>query len=179
MTDTKGNIRARKLGNTGITEDILTRIANAKGGRVLAIVDLKVAFHGEDDDSNRKVALVIDQIEPVIDGKLNGAIVDHVRDIQAALHRNRMLAENGPQLPLDGQPTAPSTAEVLEQGKGVVGRDDEGPVILDDEDGDITGEEDDEDGDIAGEPWEYDQPEGDASLPTVEDPFLAKEPSTS
>lgn len=159
MTTTAA-IRAKGLDSTGITEELAARMYNNVGGHYLAIVDLKVAFHGEDDDSNRKVALVIDQIEPVIDGKLNGAIVDHVRDIQAALHRNRMLAENGPQLPLDGQPTAPSTTEVLEQGKGVVGRDDQGPVILDDSPDD--------------ESWEYDHPEGTSvsSLPTVEDPFL-------
>ena len=162
MTDTTAQIRAKGLDSTGVTEQLAAKMYNNVGGHYLAIVDLRVAFHGEDDDGNKRVQLVIDQVEPVVDGKLNGALVDHVREINAALHRNRMLAENGPTLPLDGESTS-SVEEVLAAGPALIDHDDEGPKLSDADD------------------WEYPGPEGDKDTPpprdvdTVDDPFLARD----
>lgn len=135
MSDTKGNIRARKLGNTGITEDILTKIANAKGGHIVAIVELRAdTIHEQVDGDDRTVDFLIDTIEAVVDGKLDGALVDHVRDIQRALHRNRMLAENGPQLPIDGDDADEPTVEgVLAARDALIETDEEGPKLWDGE----------------------------------------------
>lgn len=131
MTDTKGNIRARKLGNTGITEDILKKIADAKGGHVLAIVELKAdEVHEKVDGDDRKVDFVIDTIEPVVDGQLDGTVVDHVRNIQAALYRNRKLNDSGEELPFDGDGPEPTVKDVLAQGKGLLDVDDDGEPVL-------------------------------------------------
>lgn len=165
MADTKGNIRARKLGNTGITEDILTKIANAKGGHVLAIVELKAdTIHEQVDGDDRTVDFLIEEIEPVVDGKLNGALVSHVRDIHAALHRNRMLAENGPQLPLDGQPQPPSNDEVLAAAPALIEHDDQGAKLAEPDDDERPDE------------WEYPETEGAGTKPitTIEDPFATR-----
>lgn len=164
MPDTKGNIRARKLGNTGITEDILTKIANAKGGSILAIVELKAdTIHEQVAGDDRTVDFLVETIEPVVDGKLNGALVDHVRDIHAALHRNRMLAENGPQLPIDGQPELPTNEQVVAAGAGILERDDEGPKLADP----FTVPD--------GDGWEYPAPEGNGATVSVPD----EEPATT
>lgn len=131
MTDTKGNIRARKLGNTGITEDILKKIADAKGGHVLAIVELKAdTIHEQVDGDDRLVDFLIDTIEPVVDGQLDGRVVDHVREIQAALFRNRKLSENGPELPLAGDGPEPTVKDVLGHGQSLLDHDDDGNPVL-------------------------------------------------
>lgn len=161
MADTKGNIRARKLGNTGITEDILTKIANAKGGTILAVVELKAdEIKEKTDGDDRTVDFLLETIEPVVDGKLNGILVGHVRDIHAALQRNRLLAENGPQLPLDGAPQAPTNKEVLDHGKGILEYDDQGPKLADP----FTVPDPASD-----DPWEYPAPEGTGTSPTAAD----------
>lgn len=131
MTDTTAKIRAKGLDSTGVTEELARRMHANIGGHYLAIIDLRVARQLNDDDGGHGVELVIDQIEPVVDGKLDGAIVDHVRDIQAALYRNRKLLDEGEQLPLDddGGPT-PAVKDILAQGLGLF--DDEPD---DDEDG--------------------------------------------
>lgn len=121
MSDTTAKIRAKGLQSTGVTEDLARRMY-ANGGHYLAIVDLKVARTIENlDEGTDAVELVIDAIEPVVDGKLDGTLVDHVRNIQAALYRNRKLHEEGEELPLGDQdgPT-PSVKDVLAQGVGLL-----------------------------------------------------------
>ena len=131
MTDTTAKIRAKGLDSTGVTTDLARKMWDSVGGHYVAIVDLQVKRRSENDDGDRTVELVVDQIEPVIDGGLNGTLVDHVRTIQAALHRNRMLAENGPQLPIDGDEPEPTVKDVLAHGLSLVGNDDDGPVLWD------------------------------------------------
>lgn len=179
MSDCTAGIRAKGLDTTGVTEQLAAKMYNNVGGHYLAIVDLRVAFHGEDDDGNRKVTLVIDQIEPVIDGKLNGALVEHVRQINAALHRNRMLAENGPQLPIDGQDVEPTVEQVLAARAGLIGTDDKGePILLEDD------PDEDDETPPAGD-WDYPASEGHDVKPitTIDDPFTAHhnevEPATT
>lgn len=140
MSDTKGNIRAKKLGNTGITENILKRIADARGGHILAIVELKADMvHEKVDGDDRLVDFLIDTLEPVVDGQLDGRIVEHVRTLQSALFRNRKLAENGPELPIDGSDgPEPTVEQVLGEGRALTDEDDQGPKLWDGSDDEPT-----------------------------------------
>lgn len=138
MSDDKGNIRARKLGNTGITEDILKRIADARGGHILAIVELKAdTIHEQVDGDDRLVDFLIDTIEPVVDGNLNGRGVDLVRNIQQALYRSRKLSENAAagdaELAFDDEADgpAPKVDQILAEGDAIVDVDEEGPKFWD------------------------------------------------
>jgi hypothetical protein len=150
MTDTKGNIRARKLGNTGITEDILRRVADAKGGHVLAIVELKAeTIHEQVVGDDRLVDFVIDTIEPVVDGKLNGRLDDHVRGIQRALFRNRKSTE-GHDTPLPIEESEPAMSDVLAEGAALFDQDEDGEPVL--WDGDTDDDEPGDDADDEAEP---------------------------
>lgn len=118
MTDTTAKIRAKGLDATGVTKTLARTMHANVGGHYLAIVDLRVVRQLNDDDGSHGVELVIDQIEPVVDGKLNGALIDHVRDIQAALYRNRKLAEGDEELPLEDGPE-PKVRDIIAQGEGL------------------------------------------------------------
>lgn len=128
MTDTNVTIKGKRgCSDTGITEELATRIYNAaldgKATELVAIVRFTPDFtHEAVNGSTRSVDLAITAIEPVVDGKLNGEFVEHIRTVEQALFRNRKLAENGSeQLPFgeeDG-PT-PAVADIIQQGQQFV-----------------------------------------------------------
>ena len=128
MTDTNVKILAKGCASTGVTDDLASEMFNAKGRRYMAIVEVKVRKTHEDDDGNRDVDLSIESFEPVVDGKLNGAVEEAVRRIERALFMNRRIAEGDPELPLDEDQQEPSVPEVLAAAAALVETDDAGEV---------------------------------------------------
>lgn len=129
MTDTNVKIRAKGCANTGVTDELATKLYSNKGGRIMAIVELKVDETHEKADGDRKVDLVITELEPVVDGALNGRLDEHVRTIQAALFRNRALLENGGDtLPFEEGGVEPTVEGVMAAGQSLLERDEDGEV---------------------------------------------------
>lgn len=151
---TTAKVRAKGLAATGVTEDLASQMFNTKGSRYLAIVELKVDEVHEKSDGDRRVDLIIEELEPVVDGNLNGALDEHVRTIWKALYENRLRAGNGPdeQLPLDPDDgPAPKVADIIAAGDALVEKDDDGdPVGI--WDGDQGYEDSDEQPDADEEP---------------------------
>jgi len=113
---TTAKVRAKGLASTGMTEELATKLYHQPGGRIMAIVELKVDETHEKADGDQKVDFVITELEPVVDGKLNGQIDEHVRDLQRVLYENRLRLEAGDdQLPLDEQ--GPGVEGLIQQGK--------------------------------------------------------------
>lgn len=129
---TTAKVRAKGLAATGVTEDLAAQMFNTKGSRYLAIVELKVDEVHEKSDGDRRVDLVIEELEPVVDGKLNGALDEHVRTIWKALYENRLRAGAGPddQLPLDPDDgPAPKVADIIAAGDALVEKDAHGEAV--------------------------------------------------
>lgn len=144
-----------------ISQDLANKLYNNKGSRLMAIVELKSDHTGESVDGDRDVDLIIESIEPVVDGKLNGALDEHVRTIQQALYRNRALNEGQGELELDGP--EPTVAEVLQQGKALIDTDETGqPVGV--WDGNTDNEDAADDVDTGDEPHEYEPGPDDSCL---------------
>lgn len=151
MTDTNVTIKGKRgCSDTGITEELATRLFNSsKSTSLVAIVEFTTDYtHEATDGSKRTVDLTITSVEPVVDGKLNGELVEHVREIQQALFRNRKLAEGGSeQLPFDEHDgPAPKVADIVQQGGAFLDHDDEGPTLHqpDGDQGDTPDEDTDE-----------------------------------
>lgn len=138
MTDTNVTINGKRgCSDTGITEELATKLFvaadNKNVAELVAIVRFKTEMsHKAADGSTRKVDLTIVDVEPVVDGKLNGQLVEHVREIQAALFRNRALASGKDDtLPFgeeDGP--APKVADLVQQGAAFLDENDEGEKVL-------------------------------------------------
>lgn len=133
MTDTTVKIKSKSgCSKTGITDTLATKLHHTgTGHRFIAIVEFKVDELGEKDAGNDKVFLTVEEIEPVIsdDVDVERRMDDHIRTLQAALYRNRKLAEGTEELPFDEQDgPAPKVTEVLDQGKGLAATDDQGNV---------------------------------------------------
>lgn len=125
MTDTNVKIRAKGCASTGITDELATKLYAKKGSHLVAIVELKVDETHEKADGDRKVDLVITELEPVVDGNLNGIVEETVRKIQRALYMNRAIGTDD-ELPLEG--TEPNLADVIAAAEAVVETDDDGNV---------------------------------------------------
>jgi hypothetical protein len=134
MTDTNVTIKAKRgCSDTGITEELATRIYNAalngKATELVAIVRFTPDYtHEAVKGDVRSVDLAITAIEPVVDGKLNGLLVEHVRTVELALSRNRAIAgAKDEALPFgeeDGP--APKVADIIAQGDALVEKDETG-----------------------------------------------------
>lgn len=192
MTDTTAQIRAKKTGNTGLTEELAKKFADAEHGHLMAIVELKVVtVHKDVDSGDRQVDFVITDLEPV-----DAMAEDHVRGLQRAHFMNRKLHSEDGQLAIDTRDdleptveqvlaagtshiphpymdTADALCEVCQQPAGAALHqeltDDEEPV---EESVDEPDEKPEPDPAAATEPdpWEYEKPEG-AKESTVLDPF--------
>jgi hypothetical protein len=111
MTDTSGTINAKGLDATGFTEDLVAELFHRVGTHVMAIVDLQVVDkHGPSVKGKRKVTLIIDGIEPVVD---NDDLEEHLRELTRTLHYNR--GEKDAQLALDDS-LEPKVADVMAAG---------------------------------------------------------------
>lgn len=157
--DYTGNIRSKKCGGTGFTEEVLAQAYKRKGNTFLMIAEVRVEETREKSDGLRKVEWVIEHAEPVVDGNLNGRAVDAVRRVQRALYVNRQTDQ---QLPLNpGDPVEPTVPETLAAMEAMVEPTEDGDVKMWDGN---TEEE-------PAEPWEPGQAAVD-----VGDPFEEPDP---
>lgn len=168
---TTAKIRAKGLSATGVTEDLAAQMFNSKGSRYMAIVELKVDEVHEKSDGDRRVDLVIAELEPVVDGDLNGQLDEHVRDIWKALYENRLRTSpaGDDQLPLDPDDgPAPAVADIIQQGQ---------PFIVDEDEDDLDDTEDDADEDTDDVEDDQDDQDDEASdtatVTTVPNPFAS------
>ena len=92
-TDTIANIKGRSLNKTGVTEKLARTYANSLGSEHLAIVRYTADSLITDADGQQKVILAIAAFEPVIDPSDDGSVEDMVRNLEAALYRNRGEAD--------------------------------------------------------------------------------------
>lgn len=138
MTDTNVTIKAKRgCSDTGITEELATKLFVAADNKniteLVAIVRFKPDYaHKAADGSRRSVDMEIVDIEPVVDGKLNGQLVEHVKTIQQALSRNRHIASGKDEaLPFgeeDGP--APKVSEILQHGSAFLDKNEDGETVL-------------------------------------------------
>lgn len=126
MTDTTAQIKGKGLDSTGVTEEVARSYFDHLGSHHIAIVEYRVDSRSVDADGKQKVQLSLTQVEPVIDGDLNGRVVDVVRNIQRALWRNR--GEDVPLEGIDGD-NEPTVAEVQAAAEALVERDESGEVV--------------------------------------------------
>jgi hypothetical protein len=201
MTDTTAKIRSKGLDGTGFTEDLAASLFNRVGHNLKAIIELQVVDkHGPNLDGRRGIELVITGLEVADDANLedhlrelsqtlyyNRGLDGHtgtttegqertVADVVASGAKHRPH----PFLPVDATEDNPicdvcgtveatavhSTQEVLDSPGAE--EEDEAP----EEDPDAEPDAHEGPGEpIVGEPWEYEQPEGQAT--TVPDPFAA------
>lgn len=158
MTDT-AKIRAKGLNATGITEDIVTRLADANGGHLVAVIELKVDEIHNKVDGDRRVDLVITQCEPAPDQNT----VDHLRNLQRSFYYERKLHSEDEQLQIETrEDLEPTVEQVLAAGKEFERTQDE--PLPDPTDNDEPEHED---------PAEAEGEEGEPARPsgTVADPF--------
>lgn len=126
--DYTGNIRSKKCGTTGFTEDVLSQAYKRKGNTMLMIAEVKIEETREKSDGSRKVEFIIETAEPVVDGQLDGRAIDAVRRVQRALYVNRQQDQQLPLAPGDSsEPTVPETLAAMEA------------MVEKDEKGDVTG----------------------------------------
>lgn len=201
MTDTTAEIRSKKAGNTGLTEEIAKKFADAESGHLLAIVEMKVVtVHKDVDSGDRKVDFVITGIEPV-----DPLAEDHVRSLQRAHFMNRKLHSEDQTLPIpgtagDNEPTIEGvlsarakfepheyvdTADAICDVCGEPAGAGLHQVLTDDDEPDSDVESTDSLGvsttidepeptaeaTTTPDPWEYSEPEG-TDTKTVKDPFV-------
>jgi hypothetical protein len=133
VPDTTAKIRAKGLDATGVTEELARQMHAHKGKHYMAIVELKVEEVHEKADGTAKVDLVLTQVEPATDTRLE----DHLRELQRTVYFNRQLGDDQPLSDDDGPD--PKIKDVIGQGAALIERDDDGqPVGLwdgDDTDG--------------------------------------------
>lgn len=113
MTDS-AKIRAKGLNATGVTEDIITKLADAEGGHMVAVVELKVDEVHKKVDGDRRVDLVITQCEPAPDQQT----IDHLRNLQRSFYYERKLHSEDEQLTIETRDDLePTVEQVLAAGK--------------------------------------------------------------
>lgn len=119
MSATTAKIRAKGCETTGLNEDLARKLFDAGAGKYLmAVIELEVVQpHGPDVEGKRSVDLVITQVEPATDTKLD----EHLRDLTRALHANRKLHDENEQPTLDtGDDIEPTVAGVMAAGAAQV-----------------------------------------------------------
>lgn len=95
--DYTGQIRSKRLKNTGVTEDEVRGLHARRGQYVMGIVELQVDETHEKKDGTRKVDLIISQVELADPENLE----PYLREITKALHTNRVLKSEDGQLAID------------------------------------------------------------------------------
>lgn len=117
MTDTSdytAKIRAKGLDATGVTEQLAAEMYRNKGRHYMAIIEVKVDETHEKADGNRKVDLILTQVEPAMDDTL----AEHLRELTRTTYLNRQQT-NG-QLAIDqslGQER--TVADVMASGRSL------------------------------------------------------------
>lgn len=110
--DYTGTLNAKKLGGTGITENILRRHHHDEGGTLVIVAAVSVAsIKKNTKDGTGSVSYVIDDLEVA---PTTAGAADYCRDLIKSFHYERKLTEDGPDLELGGP--APKVADVLAAG---------------------------------------------------------------
>lgn len=176
--DYSGNIRSKKCGNTGFTEEVLGQLYKRKGGTILMISEVKVEETREKSDGSRKVEFIIQNTEPVLDGNLNGRAVNTIQNVMRALY---VIRQQDQQLPLSpGDHVEPTVEDTLAAMEAAVQTDGEGEVTGFYEPGtdpDVGVPADREPGQVAvdvGDPFA--DPETDDSVQDPDEPVQPEEP---
>lgn len=116
MTDYIAKIRAKGLDSTGVTEEVARKMHANRGAYYMAIVELKVKRTDDDDDGQHGVDLILTQVEPATDTKLD----DHLRELCRALHAARKLHGEDEQPQLDGvDDIEPKVSDVIARGQAL------------------------------------------------------------
>ena len=110
MTDYTAKIRAKGLAATGVTEDHIREMYAAKGSRRWIVASVKVDETHEKADGDRKVDLIIDELEVAPE-----IAEEHVRELIRSFYYERQVASDEQQLRLDDD-IEPKVADVLEHG---------------------------------------------------------------
>ena len=111
---TTAKIAAKGCNGTGITDEIAE---NLRLGQTLVVVaELVVEAHHEKRNGDEAVVLNILTVEPAT----KDFVEDYLRNMQRALHYERKLIEDGPQLQVPGDHAEASTQDVIDQGKGIL-----------------------------------------------------------
>lgn len=111
MTDITAKIRAKGLDATGVTEEIANQLFSQVGKYFMGIVEFEVVEpHGPNTEGKRRIDLVLTQVEPAMDSRLE----DHLRELTRTLHQNRVLTSEDQELPIDGQEDLePSVEQII------------------------------------------------------------------
>jgi hypothetical protein len=122
VTDYTARIRAKGLDATGVTEAIARKLYDNLGTYTMAIVELRAEKRFDDADGSHGVELVLTQVEPSEDGRLD----DHLRNLTKALHTNRVLNSEDQQLQLDtADDISPKVTDVIAAGQDLEGDQDD------------------------------------------------------
>jgi hypothetical protein len=111
---TTAKIAAKGCNGTGITDDIAEALR--LGQTLVVVAELVVEAHHEKRNGDEAVVLNILTVEPAT----KDFVEDYLRNMQRALHYERKLIEDGPQMKLPGDHDDPSVDDVIAQGKGVL-----------------------------------------------------------
>lgn len=176
MTDFTAKIRAKGLDGTGVDENLAREMFTTKGKHYMAIVELKVDETHEKVDGQRRVDLVITQVEPATSKDLD----DHLRNITRTTYQNRALKSEDAQLQIEtAEDLEPTVEQVIAAGQQHIAETDD-ELDLDEDGDDGSADQADEATEPAelaegDEPWEYAEPEPTAV--TIPDPFTQPEPA--
>lgn len=178
MTDFTAKIRAKGLDGTGVDENLVREMFTTKGKHYMAIVELKVDETHEKVDGQRRVDLVITQVEPATSKDLD----DHLRNITRTTYQNRALKSEDAQLQIEtAEDLEPTVEQVIAAGQQHIAETDDELDLDEDGDGDDgaadQADEATEPAEIADgdEPWEY--AESEPTVVTIPDPFTQPEPA--
>lgn len=124
---TTAKIASKGCNGTGITDEITERLR--LGQTLVVVAELVVEAHHEKRNGDEAVVLNILNLEPAT----KDFVEDYLRNMQRALHYERKLIEDGPQLQVPGDHDEASVDDVMAQGKGVLTEEDGEPRLLTDD----------------------------------------------
>lgn len=113
--DYKGQIRSKRLGGTGVTEEQIRALYTRKGKFFVGLIEIEVEETHEKKDGNRKVDLLLNQVW-LVTGEDDAAaeLEAHLRQLMRTLHQNKVLKSDQEALDIQVQgDLEPSVAEVI------------------------------------------------------------------
>ena len=116
MPDYTAKINAKGCDATGLTEEIAAASYARLGSHMMAVVELRAAKRGDDEDGTHSVNYVITQIEPATNTRAD----DLLRELARTLHASRRDPEGQPGLPGTDGFGAQAMDDVLRQGESLV-----------------------------------------------------------
>lgn len=133
---TTAKIAARGCTGTGITEELAEKLHAQLGKTIVVVAELVAEARSEKRSGDEAVVLNILTVEPAT----MEFVEDYLRRMQRALHYERKLIEDGPQLQVPGDHDEPSVDDVIGQGAGVLREAEDGEPRLVNDDRDLEDE---------------------------------------